>query len=302
MANTLTLSKSLHIGGITIHQDQNGRFSLNDLHQAAGGEAKFGPGRFTRTSAFKDLADAIRAEISTPEQGDCLKIDRKPEMAFSTDADCPSTDQTPDLVFGRAPVDPVQVIKGGPNQGTYVARELVYAYAMWISPAFNLRVIRTFDALMMGRIQAIRDDAQKAIEAVEKQAFARKLPAKELKQHEAAVFEILDALRREHDPEKQKLLYRRIKLYYHAMGEPLPPLDALGPRPLMIETGPSREAMGETIEAQNHVIKSLVSALRGLVAASRPHLLPDTAEEMPEALRCAAAAIKLAQKINGGAA
>ena len=97
---------SLTITGIGIRQDADGRYNLNDLHRAAGGEQRHQPRYF--------LANQQTVELIA-ELGDSG--------------------------------NPLSVVRGGADQGTYAARELVYAYAMWISPAFHLQVIRAYDAL-----------------------------------------------------------------------------------------------------------------------------------------------------------
>lgn len=48
---------------------------------------------------------------------------------------------------------PVVNLKQGRNGGTWVCKELVYSYAMWVSPVFNIKVIRAFDALAQGDIE-----------------------------------------------------------------------------------------------------------------------------------------------------
>lgn len=87
-------------------------FSLNDLHRAAGSEKKHQPANWLRTEQTKELT---------------AEIERSSDMRNVA----------------------IKRVKGGNPQlqGTYVCKELVYAYAMWISAKFNLLVIRAFDEM-----------------------------------------------------------------------------------------------------------------------------------------------------------
>ncbi len=96
-------STALVIAGTSVRQ-LNGLYSLNDLHKAAGGEAKHQPALFMR-------GEQTQALIS--------------EIGNSTDSQSFKT-------------------KEGRNGGTYACKELVIAYAAWISAAFHLKVIRVF--------------------------------------------------------------------------------------------------------------------------------------------------------------
>ena len=100
---------------VQIGQDAEGRFRLNDLHKAAGGEKRHQPSDWTETQQTKDLI----VEISNSGNSRSYPIESS----------------------------------SGRYGGTYVVKELVYAYAMWISPKFHLHVIRAFDAMVTGAAQ-----------------------------------------------------------------------------------------------------------------------------------------------------
>lgn len=111
-------NKPFVIGDFTIRQDEDGRFCINDLHKASGALEKHQPAFFMRNKQTKDLIDELESEIMI-----CKNADHKAA---------------------------VNTIKGkGLEQGTYVVKEIVYAYAMWISPKFHLMVIRAYDSMVV---------------------------------------------------------------------------------------------------------------------------------------------------------
>lgn len=95
----------------------NGLFCLNDLHKASGGEKKHQPSFFMRNQETTDLINEIK------------------------------------LLDNLEDADVMQRVNGGDMRGTYVCKDLVYRYAMWISPKFALLVIRTFDKLITGELR-----------------------------------------------------------------------------------------------------------------------------------------------------
>ncbi|NWK52155.1 phage antirepressor KilAC domain-containing protein [Acinetobacter sp. SwsAc5] len=126
------------IDGIEIRTDAQGRFCLNDLHKASGSLEKNKPKFFLENKQTQALVQEL------------------------TEGGIPSSQQ----------IQPVSVTRGGLEQGTYVVKELVYSYAMWISPSFNLKVIRTFDSVATSQNQPVFDisNPYHLLQAIETQA------------------------------------------------------------------------------------------------------------------------------------
>ena len=118
----------LNIADTTVRQDAAGRYNLSDLFQAAGSQPRHRPSYWLTNSRTKKLISALKLEAGIPasNSGEVLNLE----------AGIPASNFAP-----------VATVKGHGITATYVVMELVYDYAMWVSPDFELKVIRTFHAL-----------------------------------------------------------------------------------------------------------------------------------------------------------
>lgn len=129
-------NQPLVIGEFTIRQDEDGRYSLNDLHKASGDDKKHFPAYFLRNQQTKDLITVIESE----------NYDVGNPASKNVNSANPHSSKNNHYENSHSAV---KVINGGNSKGTYVVKELVYSYAMWISAKFHLMVIRAYDAMVM---------------------------------------------------------------------------------------------------------------------------------------------------------
>lgn len=116
---------ALTIAEVGIRQDAEGRYCLNDLYRSSGSANRHRPSLWLENKQTK----ALIAELISEQ-----------EFLLRT--------ETSKQEFLLIPI----VTEAARNRDTYVVKELVYAYAMWISPAFQLKVIRAYDALVTGQL------------------------------------------------------------------------------------------------------------------------------------------------------
>ncbi|MER2495723.1 KilA-N domain-containing protein [Vibrio neptunius] len=117
MPNLIILSKDIRV--------IDNLYSLNDLHKASGGLNRHRPSLFIKNQQTQELINEIEQSRNS-----CFGQSANSHFAVNTK-------------------------RGGCHAGTWVCKELVYSYAMWISPKFHLQVIRAFDAMVTAPLQGV---------------------------------------------------------------------------------------------------------------------------------------------------
>ncbi|CDH00791.1 KilA-N domain-containing protein [Xenorhabdus bovienii] len=103
------------IAGVEITTDSEGRFNLNALHKASGGENAKRPSLWLNNKQVQELIDEL-------SKNSCL---------------------------GQ---EVIKSVRGGTTPGTFAHELLAVSYAGWISPSFQLQVNQTFIDYRSGKL------------------------------------------------------------------------------------------------------------------------------------------------------
>lgn len=114
------------IAGVEIATDDQGRFNLNALHKASGGQGHKKPSQWLRRQEAKSLITELGVNLHPAQEV-------------------------------------VSSVNGGLNAGTFAHELLAVSYAGWISPAFQLKVNQVFLDFRAGRLQPPQFDPSKAL-------------------------------------------------------------------------------------------------------------------------------------------
>ena len=105
--------ESLVLNSVEVKIDEHGRYCLTDLWKAGGSVDSKRPSKFEKTERHNELLEILK---------------------------------------GRYPqFEPFTKTRGRYNGGTWCCKELVYAYAIYVSADFHLKVIDVFDSAVNGR-------------------------------------------------------------------------------------------------------------------------------------------------------
>ena len=111
------------IAGVTIYTDTEGRFNLNALHHASGGNPNNAPAQWLRLKSTEVLKNEL---IDSRNYADLHSL-------------------------------PI-VKKEGCQGGTFADKLLAISYAGWISPSFQLKVNQVFADYQSGKLQTVPED------------------------------------------------------------------------------------------------------------------------------------------------
>ncbi|PHM54521.1 KilA-N domain-containing protein [Xenorhabdus sp. KK7.4] len=122
------------IAGVEITTDSEGRFNLNALHKASGGDAHKKPSQWLR----RNETQALIAELESNSLKNIQSVNLHPARKS------------------------INIVNGGNNQGTFAHELLAVEYAGWISPKFRLQVNQTFIDYRAGKLTPTEPEKSKS--------------------------------------------------------------------------------------------------------------------------------------------